>query len=170
MKAPTRFIFTKTNIIDFLFSVKESSSIFGGAPKSNDTFKLKFNKKYKTVLLNYLTQSETTVANVERRKIVFRIVNQEDLLPIVTACIETELNDLKEEQKVYYRASALKSIQKAIPLHSVLYERIQEILNPPEPDIDPYSEEFKEEVKDIVARYKERQKEKLNLPKKGLLE
>lgn len=170
MKAPTRFIFTKTDIINFLFSVRESSSILGGAPTDNNIFKLKFVKKYKPVLLKYLNQSESTVVDVKRRRVVFKITGQAELLPIIKAAIETELDNLSEEQKNYYRPSAFKAIQKVLPLYSFLYDDIQNILEPPESDIDPYSEEFKQEVKDIVARYKERQKEKLNPSNKGLLE
>lgn len=170
MKAPTRFIFTKTDIIDFLFSVKESSSVLGGAPTDNNIFKLKFVKKYKHVLLKHLNQSTSNVLDVERRRVVFKITSQSELLPIIKAAVETELDNLSEEQQNYYRPSAFKAIQKVLPLYSSIYDDIQNILEPPESDIDPYSEEFKQEVKDIVARYKERQKEKLNPPDKGLLE
>lgn len=170
MKAPTRFIFKQTELIEFIQTIKETTDLFGIFLDVTPIFKLKVSKQSKPVLLQYLNQTSSNVVNVERRKIAFKLTDQKELLPIITAAIETELYELPDNQKTYYRPQALKAVQKVLPLYSPLYEEIQNVLNPPEPSIDADSEEFKQEVKDIVAQYKERQKQKLNPPKKGLLE
>lgn len=172
MRAPTRFIFKQIDLIEFIQTIKETSDLFGTFIDETSVFKLKVTKQSKPVLLQYLNQTSSNVISVERRKIVFKFTDQKELLPIITAAIETELYELPDNQKTYYRPQALKAVQKALPLYSFrfLYDEIQLILNPPEPSIDADSEEFKQEVKDIVARVKEKQKQKLNPPKKGLLE